>query len=257
MENTKPIILVSNDDGYAAGGIQALIEMIRDLGDIYVVAPTDPRSGASASVTMEYPVYINSIKEEEHLHIYSCTGTPVDCVKLAFHDILPAAPQVVIGGINHGENTSINVNYSGTMGIAREGCMKGIPSVGFSLCDFSKDANFTICTPVVRKVVIETLKRGLPSNVCLNVNIPKVEKLKGIKICEQGPGRWNKEWMTCLHPRGKRGYWMLGEFEELADNLPQTELYALKEGYATIVPTQINLTAFEAMEIINQWHLEL
>ena len=142
MKNEKPLILISNDDGYFSKGLRVLVETLKGLGEIIVMVPDGPRSGASAAITSELPVHYNKVKEEEDLIIYKCNGTPVDCIKLAMFELLPRLPDLVIGGINHGDNSAVNVHYSGTMGVVIEGCLKGIPSIGYSLCDHDADADF-------------------------------------------------------------------------------------------------------------------
>ena len=178
----KPFLLLSNDDGFAAKGIQELIKVLRPMADLMVVAPSGPRSGASGSITSEHPLRCKKIESASGFSLYSCTGTPVDCVKLALHDLVPRTPDMVIGGINHGDNSSVNVHYSGTMGVVIEGCLKKIPSVGFSLCNHAEDADFTPTFPYIQRIVEEVLQHGLPVGTCLNVNFPDVKDLKGVRI---------------------------------------------------------------------------
>ena len=188
MANCKPLILLSNDDGYQAKGINELIKALRDEADLVVVAPDGPRSGASGAITSAVPVHYEKMSEEEGLVVYKCSGTPVDCTKLALHAIVDRIPDMVIGGINHGDNSSVNVHYSGTMGVVIEGCLKGIPSIGFSLCNHAADADFSFTLPYVKSIVKNTLANGLPYGTCLNVNFPDTENLKGIRICRQTDG---------------------------------------------------------------------
>ena len=177
----KPLILLSNDDGVAAKGIQELIKALRPVADLVVVAPSGPRSGASGAITSEVPLKCRMIRREPGLSVYECSGTPVDCVKLALHTIVPRKPDLVVGGINHGDNSSVNVHYSGTMGVVIEGCLKGIPSIGFSLCNHAADADFSFTLPYVRRITEEVLQHGLPVGICLNVNFPNDSVLKGVR----------------------------------------------------------------------------
>ena len=178
MKKEKPLILLSNDDGVNAKGLNELIRALRGLGEIIVMAPDGPRSGASGSITSEHPVRYYKVREEEDLTVYKCSGTPVDCVKLALHAVVPHRPDVVIGGINHGDNSAVNVHYSGTMGVVIEGCLKGIPSIGYSLCNHLADADFSALLPYIRRITEEVLEQVLPAGISLNVNLPHVAELK-------------------------------------------------------------------------------
>ena len=182
MRKDKPLLLVSNDDGVNAKGIHELVKVLRSIGNVIVVAPDGPRSGSSSAITSANPLSFNLVKQEDGLSVYKCSGTPVDCIKLALHTIVPRKPDIVIGGINHGDNSSINVHYSGTMGLVIEGCLKGIPSVGFSLCDHGLDADFSFSLPYIDKIVRVVLLKGLPVGNCLNVNFPEKTKMKGPKM---------------------------------------------------------------------------
>ena len=177
MMKNKPLILISNDDGYFSKGLRVLVETLAGLGEIVVMAPDGPRSGASGAITSELPVRYHKVKEEKDLTIYKCTGTPVDCIKLALFELLPRCPDLVIGGINHGDNSAVNVHYSGTMGVVIEGCLKGVPAIGYSLCDHDADADFNPMLPYVRKIAEQVLEKGLPKGTCLNVNVPKTQDL--------------------------------------------------------------------------------
>ena len=183
MKNMKPLILISNDDGYHAKGINQLIEMVADMGEVIVCAPESARSGYATAFSATEPLRLKPRKPRAGVQVWSCNGTPVDCVKLALSELCPRKPDLVIGGINHGDNASVNSHYSGTMGVTREGCMKYIPSVAFSLCDHSDDADFSQLTPYVRRIVDDVLRHRLPMGVCLNVNFPVVDEFKGVKVC--------------------------------------------------------------------------
>lgn len=253
----KTLILISNDDGVDAKGINELIQALRSIGEIFVMAPDSPRSGASSAITSQIAVSFSIVHQEEGLHIYKCSGTPTDCIKLALETIVPRTPDLVIGGINHGDNSAVNVHYSGTMGVVLEGCMKGIPSIGFSLCDHNPNADFSPAIPYVVHITKQTLKHGLPNGTCLNVNFPELPPYKGIKVCRQTIGRWEREWCHCLHPRsGEKLYWITGEFTNHEPQSIDTDKWALDNGFVAITPTQIDLTAYELMEQINNnWDL--
>ncbi|MEI8204219.1 MAG: 5'/3'-nucleotidase SurE [Bacteroidota bacterium] len=254
--NHKPLILVTNDDGIDAPGIRNLIHAMRGLGEIVVVAPDTPQSGKSHSITINVPLrYKNGIREEDYVE-YSCNGTPVDCVKLAVKIILDRKPDLLVSGINHGSNASINVIYSGTMAAVIEGTFEGIPSVGFSLDDFSNDADFTVAAKVAKLVALKVLEKGLPDDVCLNVNIPAIasEKIKGFKICRQAKGIWEESFETRVDPHKKHYYWLTGEFKSL-DSGVDTDDYALNEGYVAIVPVHCDLTAYNSLQQISDWNL--
>ena len=185
MENEKPLILVSNDDGVMAKGINELVKFLRPLGDIVVMAPDAPRSGSGCALTVTQPVHYQLVKKEVGLTVYKCSGTPTDCIKLARNTVLDRTPDLVVGGINHGDNSATNVHYSGTMGVVFEGCLNGIPSIGFSLCNHAPDADFEATGPYIRSIAAMVLEKGLPPLTCLNVNFPDTTDIKGIKICEQ------------------------------------------------------------------------
>lgn len=248
-------ILVTNDDGIAAPGIKALTEVMHEIGSLTIVAPDSPQSGMGHAIT------INSTLELRHHpnflntdNAYSCSGTPVDCVKMAVHEILKQKPDICVSGINHGSNSSINVIYSGTMSAAVEAGIEGIASIGFSLCDYSWDANFEPLKPYIKKIVLEVLKNGLPEGVILNVNFPKTDTIKGIKICRQAKAYWEEEFDKRINPMGKEYYWLTGKFVN-HDKGEDTDEWALAHDYISIVPVQFDLTAYHAMQQINNWDL--
>lgn len=252
----RPLILISNDDGVNAKGIRELIETLRDVAELVVMAPDGPRSGAACAITSEYPVRPTLLVEEEGLKIYRCNGMPVDCVKLAMY-MLGKRPDLVIGGINHGDNSSVNVHYSGTMGVVLEGCIKGIPSIGFSLCDHAADADFQPMLPFVRRIVVETLEKGLPRGVCLNVNAPSVKSYQGVRVCRQAKGDWSNEWECCQHPRGGEYYWLTGRYDTEEPQSEDTDYWALKHGFIAITPIQVDMTAYAVMDELNNWNLDI
>ena len=193
----KPLILISNDDGYQAKGIRSLITMLEEMADIIVCAPDSARSGFSCAFSATTPLTLTLREQREGVSVYSCNGAPVDCVKMALQNICTRRPDMIIGGINHGDNASVNAHYSGTMGVTLEGCLKYIPSVAYSLCDHNEDADFEPLRPYVRKFTEKVLKEGLPKGICLNVNFPVTQQFKGVKVCRMGFGSWQNETIQC------------------------------------------------------------
>lgn len=256
MENKRPFILISNDDGYEAKGIHCLIELIRDMADILVCAPDGARSGYACAFSATLPLTLTCRHQEPGLEIWSCNGTPVDCVKIALAELCGNRhPQMVIGGINHGDNASVNTHYSGTMGVTLEGCMKYIPSVAFSLCDHSDDADFHPLEPLVRQIVRKVLDEGLPKGVCLNVNFPLTDHYKGVKVCRMAYGTWGNEVVKCHHPRGYDYWWMVGKYTNDEPEAEDTDNWALRHNYVAITPTRIDVTAYEMIEPLKGWDL--
>lgn len=253
MINKKPLILITNDDGYQAKGINALIDSVKGLGEIVVVAPDGPRSGMSGAITSIHPIRTHLVKEEKDLKIYACTGTPVDCVKLGISEVLKRKPDLVLSGINHGSNASICVLYSGTMGAAIEGCIFKIPSIGFSLLDHSHDADFDTSKKITRLLSEKVLESGLPIGTCLNVNIPKGNDLKGIRICRQTAGQWVDEFLLSKDGANKDVYWLTGRFENDEPHDETTDEWALAQGYAAVVPTKVDLTDHAYIDSIKIW----
>ena len=252
-ETSRPLLLLSNDDGFQAKGIQCLIETLRPIADLIVVAPDGPRSGSSAAITSICPIQVKCLTEGDGLKLYSCSGTPTDCVKIALHSFVPRVPDMVIGGINHGDNSSVNVHYSGTMGVVIEGCLKGIPSVGFSLCNHDADADFKPAYPYIRRIVEEVLEKGLPKGTCLNVNFPDTADIKGIKICEQAKGCWTNEWAACPRLSDPNYFWLTGEFTDHEPENERNDHWALANGYVAITPTTVDVTAYHFIDELNKW----
>jgi 5'-nucleotidase len=250
LEAKRPLILVTNDDGIEAKGIQSLIEMVEPFGDVVTVAPFHVHSGKSHAITVEIPIRYRLVREYGNVQVYGCTGTPVDSVKLAFSAILPRRPDLIVSGINHGSNASVSVVYSGTMGAVIEGCINGIPSIGFSLLDFDADADFSAATHYGKKVVAHVLENGLPELTCLNVNVPAVplEQVKGIKVCRQAKGVWREEFEKRLDPRKGEYYWLTGYFENHENGATDTDEWALENHYISVVPVQVDLTNYKALE---------
>lgn len=256
-ENNKPLILITNDDGVQAKGINELVEGLRPLGNIVVVAPDSPRSGMSCAITSIVPLQINLLKQEDGLSIYSCSGTPVDCVKLGISKVLKRKPDILVSGINHGSNSAVSVIYSGTIGAALEGCILGIPSLGVSLTDHDSDADFSEAVKYANYTVKKMLQEGLPQGICLNLNIPDIPEVKGLKICSQTKGYWAKEFREAQDPNGETNYWLTGEFfnEDLDNDL--SDEWALNNGYAAVVPLKIDMTAYDTIEKIKSWNFNL
>lgn len=254
MQNQKPIILISNDDGFDAKGINELIKMVSSIGEVIVMAPDSARSGASAAITSQSPIVYSLVSKHEGVTVYKCSGTPTDCIKLALETVVPRTPDLVIGGINHGDNSAVNVHYSGTMGVVLEGCMKGIPSIGFSVCDHDPDLDFTPTIPYVRHIVRMTLAERLPQGVCLNVNFPTNPPYQGLKICRQTVGRWEKEWCVSQNPRnGQDLYWLTGHFENHEPEATDNDKWALDHNYVAITPTRIDLTDYPLLKRLAHW----
>ena len=244
-EQKRPLILISNDDGYEAKGINELVGMVRDMGDVIVCAPDGPRSGQACAFSATIPLTLTLRKQETGVQVWSCNGTPVDCVKMALANICDRKPDLVIGGINHGDNASVNTHYSGTMGVTLEGCMKYIPSVAFSLCDYRSDADFRPLAPYIRKITQQVLNEGLPIGVCLNVNFPLAEQFKGVKVCRMSRGSWYNETSQFHHPRGYDYWWMVGHYHNDEPEATDTDRWALDNGYVAITPTRTDVTDYD------------
>ncbi len=242
---SKPLILVSNDDGYNAKGISNLIELVKPYGEVLVVAPEKGESGMSHAITIKRPLRLTKIHEEKDLRIYSCSGTPVDSVKLALNQLLDRKPDILVSGINHGSNASISVIYSGTMGAVIEGCFNGIPSIGFSVCDHDKNADFNLAVKYSKIIFEDVLKNGLPPGICLNVNYPviDIDKVKGIKVCRQTNGVWKEEFEKRTDPYGENYYWLTGSFRNAEPENTKTDEWALANNYVAVVPVKVDLTA--------------
>ena len=252
----RPQILLSNDDGYMAPGIRFLIDLLRPLGDLTVVAPKTGQSGMSTAITVQTPLDIVLVTDEPGLKIYRSNGTPVDCVKLALNILFPERlPDLLFSGVNHGTNSSVAIHYSGTMGAVLEGCMNGIPSVGFSLDDHRMEDDFEPARPFLFKIAEQLLKHGLPVGTCLNVNIPLVPEINGIRLCRQANGKWVEEFEMRKHPRGGEYYWLMGSFRNEEPEAADSDMFALGQGYISVVPSQIDMTAYPLLEAMKSWDL--
>lgn len=251
--DSKPNILVVNDDGITAPGIKNLIEVMQELGNVVVVAPDGPQSGMGHAITIGKPLRFDKVDLYPGVEMYKCSGTPVDCVKLAVNKIFKGKkPDLCVSGINHGLNNSINVIYSGTMSAAVEGAIEEIPSIGFSLDDFSQEADFSHCKKYIKLISQQVLAHGLPQATLLNVNFPSGADLKGIKICRQANAKWAEEFDERTDPHGRPYYWLTGVFQN-NDKGQDTDVWALDHGFVSVVPVQFDLTAHHAITQLNTW----
>ncbi len=254
----RPLILVTNDDGINAPGIRTLISIMKEIGDIIVVAPDSPQSGMGHAITINSTLHSSRITPKDSEIIkYSCSGTPADCVKLAINELMPRKPDLCVSGINHGSNSSINVIYSGTMSAAIEAGIEGVPAIGFSLLDYRWNADFEQSKNFISTITLNALNNGIPKGVVLNVNIPSVVKsdIKGVKICRQAMAYWIEEFDKRKNPLGQEYYWLTGKFinEDLEED---TDEWALKNNFISIVPVKFDLTAHHAIKDLNQWNFK-
>lgn len=253
MDNTRPLILVSNDDSINAAGVYALIDVLTDFGDVVAVCPSAPQSGQSMAISVNSPLRIEQVEDYHGASMYKVNGTPVDCVKIAMHAIITRRPDIVVSGINHGSNASINVLYSGTMGAAFEGCAFGIPSIGFSLTDHSPHADFAPCLPFVRRIVGNVLKKGLPEGIALNVNIPdSIPYPTEMRVTNACNGNWSDEYQEYTDPHGKKFYWLTGKFVNGEPENEDTDEWCLAHGIVSVVPVSLDRTQSVAKRIILQ-----
>jgi 5'-nucleotidase len=254
----RPLIFVTNDDGIFSKGIRSLIEIAEQFGEIVIIAPDKPQSGMGHAITLHQPLRLEKDSIFNKHESYTCSGTPVDCVKLGISEIMKRKPDLLLSGINHGDNSSTNILYSGTMSAAVEGAMENIPSIGFSLCDFDADADFTAAKTIASKIIKAVLSNEFPANICLNVNIPKLpaEEIKGIKIVTQADAYWQDRFEKRVDQFNKPYYWLTGEFGN-TNPLENTDTFALKNGYVSIVPTQYDLTSYRNIEKIKDWGIDL
>lgn len=253
----RPLILVTNDDSIEAKGIHSLIEAMKPLGDLLVVAPDTVQSGTGHAITIHHPLRLKKFDRILDIEAYTCSGTPVDCVKLAVYEVLKRKPDFLVSGINHGSNAGTNILYSGTMSAAVEGAIEGIPSIGFSLLDHDRNADFDASMDFATKITSEVIKNGLQRGVCLNVNIPKGKKseIKGIKVCRQGTAYWEDSFDKRLDPHGDNYYWLTGEYHN-TDKGEDTDLWALDHNFVSVVPTQFDMTAHHSIALLNEWDIK-
>ena len=256
MTKKKPLILVTNDDGITAPGIRMLIEVMKELGDVVVVAPDSPQSGMGHAITLSNTIFCDEVTVKANVKHkeYSCSGTPADCVKIATQEIMDRKPDLVVSGINHGSNSSINVIYSGTMSAAVEAGVEGLPAIGFSLLDYSMNADFEPSREYVKAIARNVLKNGLPKGVVLNVNIPKLKAsdIKGMKVCRQAKAHWEEEFDRRTNPQGRDYFWAKGKFVS-DDPSEDNDEHALANGYISIVPVQFDMTAHHYLKELATW----
>ena len=253
----QPIILITNDDGVTAPGIRNMVEAVKDLGKIVVVAPDKPQSGMGHAITIGQPLRLHTVQFMDGIEAYGCSGTPVDCVKLAVDKVLHRKPDICLSGINHGANHSINVIYSGTMSAAVEAAIESIPSIGFSLLDDSIEADFTAARKCVRLLTQKLLANPLEKHMILNVNIPPIadELIKGIKVCRQAYAKYDEDFIERLDPTGKKYYWLTGEFVNF-DKSDDTDVWALQNNFVSVVPVQFDLTNYELKKTLEKnWNI--
>ena len=256
LKNEKrPLILISNDDGVEAEGIVKLTEALCSLGDIVVFAPDGARSGMSCALTSTQPISYKMLHEGNGKTVYSCTGTPVDCVKLALSEVLQQKPDLLVSGINHGGNQALAVHYSGTLGAAFEGCVFGIPSFGISLYEYSQGSDFSESCRIGRTLAERILKNGLPRGTYLNLNIPNVPNVKGIVAGRQTEGKWVREYNRASGGSGEALYWLTGDYEVSGREYSDNDVTLLNEGYASLVPCKLDVTDYAFMEELKKWNL--
>lgn len=254
----KPLILISNDDGINAYGIRHLVELMKTLGEVVVIAPDSPQSGMGHAITIGNTLRLTESHIFDGVKAYECTGTPADCVKLAKGFALKdRKPDLLVSGINHGSNTSISVIYSGTMSAALEGAIEDIPSIGFSVCDYSVEADFSHIDDHVLKIANQVIKSGLPKGVALNVNFPakSEEPIKGIKICRQTRAKWQEEFDRRIDPNGRQYFWLTGSFVN-QDKGEDIDQWAIDHNYTSVVPVSFDMTAYHAIPTLNKdWEI--
>lgn len=248
----RPLILISNDDGVYTKGLHHLVDCVKEMGDVIVVAPDAPRSGQSSAITVGAPLRVTRHPDYEGAQIYSVNGTPVDCVKLAMHAIVPRRPDIVLSGINHGSNSGNSIIYSGTMGAVLEASMLDIPSIGYSLLHHSLKADFSETTPFIKLITAKVLAEGLPKEVCLNVNFPAMVKIKGLKVVEAARGHWTEEYKDYIDPSGHPFYMLTGKYQPDNPDDSNTDVFWLDREYATVVPARADQTAADAIGAVSQ-----
>lgn len=250
MENRRPLILISNDDSVDAKGIYTLADCCPEDADIVIVAPDTQQSGKSSALTVGAPLRITAHPDHGNARVFSVSGTPVDCVKLALHAIVPRKPDLILAGINHGSNSGCNVIYSGTMGAVIEGCNEGIVSCGFSILQHSPDPDFSMCAPYVRSMIARLLAEGLPEGVCLNVNMPARVAPQGVRVCRAARGYWTEEYRKYTDPSGNPFFWLTGRFVNLEREAVDTDEYWLDNKYIAVVPVMVDYTAHGSIDAL-------
>ena len=256
MVNKRPFILIANDDGYHSHGIRQLVDFVSEMADVLVVAPEGARSGYSCAFSATDYLRLKPRHNMGNIEVWSCSGTPVDCIKIALSQLCcDRRPDLILSGINHGDNSSVNNHYSGTMGAALEGCMKYISSVAFSSCYYDEEANLEPLRPYVQQIVRKVLSEGLPKGICLNVNFPARQHFEGVKVCRMTFGSWVEEIDKCRHPRGYDYYWVVGHYRNDEPGIEGTDQWALDNGYVAITPTKVDVTAYDFMKQLQNWKL--
>ena len=247
----QKLIFLTNDDSYRSKGFAAAIEIARKFGRVIAIAPDAPQSGMSQAITIYNPLYLRKVREEEDVLVYSLNGTPVDCVKMAFdHLFKDEKVDLVISGINHGSNAAVNVLYSGTMGAAIEAAFYNIPSIGLSLTDHNLDADFEGAVKYGTQIIKSVLTNELPRPLCLNVNVPNIpcNEIKGIRLSRQTRGYWREEFYKRTDPHGREYFWLTGSYTNYEPDAQDTDEWALANGYVSVVPVQVDMTAYNQME---------
>jgi len=254
VEKDDRLILVTNDDGLYAAGLKTLLEVMEEFGKVVLVSTIESMSGMSQAMTVKTPLRIKILEENERQRIYTCNGTTTDIVKISVNQLLERTPDWVVSGINHGANASVSVLYSGTMAAALEGCLYGISSVGFSLNNFSRSADFSACKKFVRIVMQKLSEEPLPQGICLNINIPALteDQIKGIMICRQARGNWKEEFEKRKDPMGKTYYWLTGSFINQEPEATDTDEWALANGYVSVVPVSVDMTAYSYIDRLKE-----
>ena len=258
MSEQNPLILITNDDGITAHGIRTLVELMKQLGSVVVVAPNSPQSGMGHAITIANPIRLYPSAIFGDVPAYECSGTPADCVKLAKNHVLKdRAPDLVVSGINHGSNSSISVLYSGTMSAAIEAAIEGIPAIGFSLGDFTQQPDFSHTHEHILTIARNVLERGMARGTALNVNFPirSAEPLKGIRICRQANAKWQEVFDERRDPHGRRYFWLAGDFVNFDTHAEDTDEYALSQNYTSVVPCKYDLTAYPMLDELREWNL--
>ncbi len=257
MQTKRPLIVISNDDGITAKGIRHLVDLMRDIGEVVVVAPNSPQSGMGHAITIHDPLKIYPSDIFTGIEAYECSGTPADCVKLAKHHIMgDRLPDIVLSGINHGANTSVSVLYSGTMSAAVEAAIEGMPAIGFSLCDYHHQADFSHVNEILLTIVTQALEKGIPKGIALNVNFPKKQgqAIQGMKVCRQAKAKWRAVFDERTDPYGRRYLWLAGDFVH-QDKGEDTDTWAIEHNYTSIVPVQFDMTGHHAIAMLNaEWY---
>ncbi len=257
MKKNRPLILVTNDDGINAPGIRLLISIAKQFGRVIVAAPDSAQSAKSHSITIEGTLSYKKIEKTEQYAEYAISGTPVDCVKLAIHELTSEKPDLILSGINHGTNTSASLIYSGTMAAAIEGSMNGIHSVGFSVCHYDTYLDFAFTKPYIEKIITKVLENGLGQGTSLNVNFPVVEAepIKGVKICRTAVGFWAEEFIPANHPHNKPVFWLSGGFTNLEPDAEDTDDFAIQSNYVSVTPVKVDFTDYKSIKQLKNWNL--